>query len=523
MKKLFSILLFFTFQTSFAQQADIIIKNGKIIDGTGNSWFYADLAIKDGKIISIQKNIQLTATKIIDAKGFIVAPGLIDVHTHIEDDEVKNTLATNFIYDGVTTVITGNCGLSRVDLKKYFNLLDSIKLSINVASMIGHNDVREYVMGKANREPTTAEMQQMENLVTNAMKAGAVGFSTGLIYTPGNYSKTNEIIALAKIAAQYNGVYATHMRSEGDSIVDAINEAINIGKTCNMPVEISHFKLAGQNNWGRGKETLGIVKTAREQGLDVTIDQYPYTASSTTISTLFPDWALANGQDSINARLKRTKDKNEIANFITTRLKKRGQNHFSYVVVANYPADTSLNGKNIQQINLLKGRKDTATEEVKTIFEIMRNGGASCVFHGMSETDVQYFVQYPFNMFASDGTIRVMNVGVPHPRSYGTNARVLAKYVREEKLISLEEAIRRMTSLPAQKFALKNRGLLKEGFAADIVIFNPNTVQDESTFAKPHQYSKGFSYVIVNGVITLEEEKHTQKRNGVVLYGEGKE
>ena len=523
MKILLSILLFCTLQTSFAQQADIIIKNGKIIDGTGNSWFYADLAIKDGKIILIQKNIQLNATKTIDAKGLIVAPGFIDIHTHIEDDEVKNPLATNFIYDGVTTVITGNCGLSRVDLKKYFHLLDSIKLSINVASMIGHNDVREYVMKKANREPTTAEMQQMEILVANAMKAGAVGFSTGLIYTPGNYSKTNEIITLAKIAAQYNGVYATHMRSEGDSIVDAINEAINIGRSCNMPVEISHFKLAGQNNWGRGVETLGLVKKAREQGLDVTIDQYPYTASSTTLSTLFPDWALANGQDSINARLKRIKDKNEIANFIISRLKKRGQKHFSYVVVANYPADTSLNGKNIQQINLLKGRKDTPTEEVKTIFEIIRNGGASCVFHGMSETDVQYFVQYPFNMFASDGTIRVMNVGVPHPRSYGTNARVLAKYVREEKLISLEEAIRRMTSLPAQKFNLKNRGLLKEGFAADVVIFNPATVQDESTFAKPHQYSKGFSYVIVNGAITLEEEKHTQKRNGIVLYGEGKE
>ncbi len=523
MKTLLSTILFFTLQLSFAQQVDIIIKNGKIIDGTGNSWYYADLAIKDGKIILIQKNIQINAAKTIDAKGFIVAPGFIDVHTHIEDDEVKNPLATNFIYDGVTTVITGNCGLSRVDLKKYFHLLDSIKLSINVASMIGHNDVREYVMKKANREPTTAEMQQMEILVTNAMKAGAVGLSTGLIYTPGNYSKTKEIIALAKIAAQYNGVYATHMRSEGDSIVDAINEAINIGRSCNMPVEISHFKLAGQNNWGRSAETLGLVKAAREQGLDVTIDQYPYTASSTTLSTLFPDWALANGQDSINARLKRIKDKNEIANFIISRLKKRSQNHFNYVVVANYPSDTSLNGKNIQQINLLKGRKDTATEEVKTIFEIIRNGGASCVFHGMSETDVQYFVQYPFNMFASDGTIRVMNVGVPHPRSYGTNARVLAKYVREEKLISLEEAIRRMTSLPAQKFNLKNRGLLKEGFAADIVIFNPATVQDESTFAKPHQYSKGFSYVIVNGAVTLEDEKHTQKRNGIVLYGEGKE
>jgi N-acyl-D-amino-acid deacylase len=268
MKFILSILILFSLQNCFAQQADIIIKNGKIIDGAGNSWFYADVAIKAGKIILIQKDIQLKAATIIDAKGLIVAPGFIDVHTHIEDDEVKNPLATNFIYDGVTTVVTGNCGLSRIDLKKYFHLIDSIKLSINVASMIGHNDIREFVMGKANREPTAIEMQKMENIVTNAMKAGAVGFSTGLIYTPGNYSKTDEIIKLAKIAAQYNGVYATHMRSEGDSISYAIEEALNIGRTCNMPVEISHFKLSGQNNWGRGKETLGLVKTAREQGLD---------------------------------------------------------------------------------------------------------------------------------------------------------------------------------------------------------------------------------------------------------------
>lgn len=522
MKFLFSSFLLFICQITFSQQADIIIKNGKVIDGTGNSWFYADIAVKNGKIISIQKNIQLKATTIIDAKGLVVAPGFIDVHTHIEDDEVKNPLATNFIYDGVTTVVTGNCGLSRVDLKKYFHLIDSIKLSINVAGMIGHNDVREFVMGKANREPSAKEMQQMESIVTNGMRAGAVGFSTGLIYTPGNYSKTDEIIKLAKIAAQYHGVYATHMRSEGDSISFAIEEAINIGRTCNMPVEISHFKLSGQNNWGRGKETLGLVKTAREQGLDVTIDQYPYTAASTSLSTLFPDWALANGQDSINARLKREKDKTEIADFLMMRLKKRGLEHFDYAVVANYPADPSLNGKSIQQINILKGRKDTITEEVKTIFEIMRNGGASCVFHGMSEDDVRYFVKYPFNMFASDGTIRVMNVGVPHPRSYGTNARVLAKYVREEKLISLEEAIRRMTSLPAQKFGLKNRGLLKEGFAADIVIFNAETVKDNSTFDKPHQYSTGVDYVIVNGKLTLNKGEHTNTKNGKILYGEGK-
>lgn len=521
--KIYFVLLLFISQICFAQQADIIIKNGKIIDGTGNNWYYADVAIKDGKILSIEKNIQLAAIKTIDAKGLFVCPGFIDVHTHIEDDEVKNPYASNFIYDGVTTVVTGNCGLSRVDLKKYFELLDSIKLSINVAALIGHNDIREFVMGKANREPTQAEMKRMETLVDNAMKAGAVGFSTGLIYTPGNFCKTNEIIALAKIAAKYNGVYATHMRNEGDSIVDAINEALNIGIACNMPVEISHFKLSGQNNWGRSAETLGLIKAARDKGLDVTIDQYPYTAASTTISTLFPDWALANGQDSIVARLKRPTDKKKIEDYIIMRLHKRNLEHFGFVVLANYPADTSLNGKSIEQINLLKHRPHTLKNEVKTIFEIMLKGGASAIFHGMSENDVRYFVQYPFNMFASDGTIRVVGVGNPHPRSYGTNARVLSKYVREEKLISLEEAIRRMTSLPAQKFSFKNRGLLKEGFAADIIVFDDIKIKDNSSFEKPHQYSTGIEYVLVNGKITLDGGNHTKTKSGQVLYGIGKE
>jgi N-acyl-D-amino-acid deacylase len=508
---------------SFSQvdECDILIKNGRIIDGTGNSWYYGNVAIKNGKISQIGRDINPSAKKIIDAKGMIIAPGFIDVHTHIEDDEVKQPTADNFIYDGVTTVVTGNCGLSNVDIGTYLKRLDSLRLSINVASLVGHNDVRKAVMGRANRDATAEELKQMEAMIDKAMRDGAVGLSTGLIYIPGTYTKTPEIVALARIASKYNGVYATHMRDEGDSVISAINEALAIGREAKIPVEISHFKLSGQHNWGRSKETVPMIEAARREGIEVTIDQYPYTASSTSVSTLIPDEILADGQDSIRARLQRPAVKKYVVDYMLRRLKKRKLKHFSYVVVANHAADPGYNGKSIEEINLLKKRKHKAKEEAETVIDIMINGGASAVFHGMSEDDIKRIMQYPFNMFASDASIRVWNSGMPHPRGYGTNARVLGRYVREQKVISLEEAIRRMTSLPAQKFQLSDRGLLREGYAADIVIFNENLVTDLSTFEKPHAYSKGFYYVLVNGELTVDNETHIGTRAGKTLTGQG--
>ena len=526
MKKIVFLFLFSTTILANAQPVatngcDLLITNGKIIDGTGNNWYYGAIAIKDGKIIKIGRDVNVTAKKIIDASGLIIAPGFIDVHTHLEDDETKDPGATSFILDGVTTCITGNCGSSNIDIAKYLRWIDSLKLSINVATLIGHNDVRKAVMGRANRDATPDEMKQMENIVDKAMRDGAVGLSTGLIYIPGTYTKTPEIVTLAKVAAKYKGVYASHMRDEGDSVTYAIEEALTIGREAKIPVEISHFKLSGQHNWGRSKETVPMIEAARREGIEVTIDQYPYTASSTSISTLIPDEILADGQDSIKARLQRPDIRKHVINSMLARLKKRKLKHFSYAVVASYSPDTAYNGKSIEQINLLKGRKHKAKEEALTIIDIMMNGGASAVFHGMSEEDVKRIMQYPFNMFASDASIRVLNAGMPHPRGYGTNARVLAKYVREEKVISLEEAIRRMTSLPAQKFQLNNRGLLKEGYAADIVVFDENEVKDVPTFEKPHAYSKGFHYVVVNGVLTVDKEKHLGVRAGQALYGPG--
>jgi len=427
-----------------------------------------------------------------------------------------------FIYDGVTTVITGNCGSSNVNIGKYLGWIDSLKLSINVASLIGHNDVRKAIMGRANRDATPAELEKMEQLVDKAMKDGAVGLSTGLIYIPGTYTKTPEIVSLARVTARYHGVYASHMRDEGDSVTAAIEEALTIGREANIPVQISHFKLSGQQNWGRSRETVAMVEAARRQGIEVTIDQYPYTASSTSISTLIPDEILADGQDSIRARLQRPEVREYVIKSMLARLKKRKLKHFNYAVVAYHAADTSYNGKSIEEINLLKGRKHKAREEAITVLDIMIAGGASAVFHGMGEEDVKRIMQYPFNMFASDASIRVLNAGMPHPRGYGTNARVLGKYVREEKVISLEEAIRRMTSLPAQKFQLHERGLLQPGFAADIVVFDEKQVTDVSTFSKPHAYSRGFHFVIVNGQVTVDQEKHTGARSGKALYGQGK-
>lgn len=507
----------------FSQPAscDILIKHGKIIDGTGNSWYYGDVAIKDGKILAIGRDLSYSASKLIDATGLIVSPGFIDVHTHLEGDEKKDPNATNFILDGVTTCITGNCGTSNTDIGAYLRFIDSLKLSINVASLIGHNDVREKVMGRANRDATPVEMQAMKDMVDKGMRDGAVGFSTGLIYIPGTYTKTPEIVELAKVAAKYHGVYTTHMRNEGDSVTDAIKEALTVARDAMIPIEISHFKLSGQQNWGRSRETVPMIEAARKEGIEVTIDQYPYTASSTTISTLIPDEILAGTQDSINARLMKPGIRKYVVTYMLKKLAKRKLRHFSYAVVAYFEADTLYDGKSIEQINLMKGRKHTAANEAQTVIDIVMQGGASAVFHGMSEEDIKRIMRYPFNMFACDATIRQFGVGVPHPRGYGTNARVLAEYVRDQHVITLEEAIRRMTSLPAQKFQLRGRGLLAPSYAADVVIFDENRVQDVSTYDHPHAYSRGFKYVIVNGQLTVENEKHLGIRAGRALYGPG--
>jgi N-acyl-D-amino-acid deacylase len=507
--------------TTTGQRYDLVLTGGKIVDGTGNAWFYGDVAIHEGKIAAVGKLDTTGAGRVLDVKGLIIAPGFIDVHAHIERNDLGVPTADNFIYDGVTSVVTGNCGSSNTDLLRYFFRLDSVRTSINVATLIGHNSVRNAVMGMSQRDPSAEEQKHMEDMVGQAMRAGAVGFSTGLIYTPGTYAKTAEVIGLARAAAKYHGIYASHIRSEGDDVTDAIDEAINIGRQAGIPVEISHFKVTYRPNWGRSVHTLAQVERARSEGIDVTVDQYPYIASSTSLNTVLPSWVFSGGKDSLMFRLRDAGTRKKIKMEMVGNLKKKQLKNYAYAVVARFEADTTLNGKNISEINELQGRKSKAIEEAETVLRMVEEGSAQMVFFSMNEEDVKRIMQYPFSMIASDAGIARFGEGSPHPRTYGTNARVLGHYVRELKVLRLEEAIRRMTSLPAQKFQLRDRGLLREGMAADLVVFDENTVSDASTFSKPHAFSKGFAYVIVNGTLTLANGGHTGARAGKILKGPG--
>lgn len=500
--------------------ADLLITNGRILDGTGNHWTRGDIAVRDGRIVGIAApgRLAVAAARTLDARDRIVAPGFIDVHAHIELGVWNRPTAENYIHDGVTSVITGNCGGSADSLRAFLGRVDSEGTSINVGSLVGHNTVRRQVMDLVNRAATPDEQRRMEALVEQAMKDGAVGFSTGLIYLPGLFSNTPEVVGLAKAAARHGGVYASHIRNEGNKVADAINEALDIGRQANMPVQISHFKVSAPANWGRSRETLAMVEKARAEGLDVTIDQYPYTASSTSLSVMLPDWAVEGGQGEIVKRLKDETLRRKIAAEMLTNARNQKRPSFAYAVVTRHSTDRSLAGKSIRDINLKAGRPDTMEMEIETILDLLIVGTAQAVFHGMNEDDVKHIMGWRFNMIAADGGVQ-SGEGMPHPRSYGTNARVLGKYVREEKVMPLEEAVRRMTSLPAQKFQLKDRGLLREGFAADIVVFDERTVADKATYDNPHQYSVGFDYVIVNGKVTMEGGRHTGVKAGRSLRG----
>jgi len=514
------IILFLSFSlVSYSQSIpDLIITNGRVVDGTGNSWFHADVAIKSGKIIKIDKGltVQYPQAIKIDAKNMIVCPGFIDVHAHIEGSIFENPLANNYIHDGVTTVVTGNCGSGADDIAAFLRKIDSIGTSINIATLAGHNTIRRLGMGLENRKATDIEMKKMEELTLKAMNDGAVGLSTGLIYLPGMYAPTEEIVALAKVAASKGGVYATHMRNEGLNVHKAIDEALTIGREANIPVQISHFKVTGKSNWGRSDETLGMVIDARKQGYDVTIDQYPYTASSTNLAVRLPDWSLEGGLDSLRVKMKDPVIRKKILAGMKESQKRDNQKNYAFAVVAGFAPDTTMNGKSITQINKEKGRKSNFLNEANTILDILALANAQMIYHTMNENDLVHFMRYPFNMPAADAGVS-NGKGMPHPRGYGTNARVLSKYVREEKVIGLEEAIRRMTSLPARKFGMNNRGLLMEGKQADILILDENTIQDMSVYESPHQYTKGIEYAWVNGKLVLNNGKHTGIKSGTSI------
>ncbi len=497
-----------------AESYDLIVRNGRIVDGTGSPAFVADVAVKDGRIVALGKIVGAAPTE-IEARGLTVGPGFIDVHTHAED-VLKLPRAENFVRMGVTTVVLGNCGSSEMDVAKFFRQVEATNVSVNVATLIGHGSVRGKVMGGSFlRPPTDEELQKMKSLVEQAMRDGAVGLSTGLIYLPGSFAKTEEIIELAKVASAFDGIYASHMRDEGKDIFASLNEVFRIAREAKIRAEISHIKLSGKSSWGQTEKVIAAIQQARADGLGITQDEYMYTASSTGLAQLVPEKYREGGK--FRERLGQPEEKARMIADMKLNLKKNGRSDYAYAVIASYKPDRSLNGLNLVQAARKKRGSDSLDEQIELILDIQKNGGASGIFHGISENDLQQFLRHPNTMIASDSGVRKFQEGVPHPRGYGNNARVLARYVRELKLLRLEDAIHRMTALPADTFRLKERGQIRAGNWADLVIFDPEKVQDVATFEEPHHYARGFVYVLVNGKIVIRNDEHTGARPGQAL------
>ena len=530
------------------EEFDLVIKNGIIVDGTENPWFRNDVAIKDGKILKIGK-VKEKGEVEIDATNLVVSPGFIDLHNHSDMTILAYPNAESYIMQGVTTAIVGNCGLSmapvnpdKVDLLKrylapflakdfeyewdwktlgeFYEKIEKQGTTMNLVPLVGHGTVRLAVKGFDPDKSSKEELEEMKSLIAQAMEEGAFGMSTGLIYPPGSYSPTEEIIELAKVIAEYGGIYTTHMRNESKRLIEAVEEAIRIGEEAGVPVEISHHKASGRPNWGKVCATLRLMKRARERGVEVNCDVYPYTAGSTTITALLPNWALEGG---VNKMLERLKDK-ETRERIKLEIEEDrmiGENFLKAAgwdgVLISQCLIEEYEGKTLEQILREKG---TFNKPYEGLFDwlIEIKGSAAMVIFIMDEEDVKTVISHPLSMIISDSWVTTPYAGgKPHPRAYGTFPRVLRKYVREEKLLSLEEAIRKMTSLPATKVRLQDRGLIKEGFWADLVIFDPNKIMDKATYQDPHQYPEGINYVIVNGQIVVENGKLTGKRPGKVI------
>lgn len=519
-----SVLLLWPAVWATAPTYDLVITNGRIVDGTGNPWFVADIGIRDGRIVALGRIRPEEAARVIEARGLVVAPGFIDVHTHIEGGILRRPTAENFLRMGVTTVVTGNCGGSWLPVGETLRRLAEQGLSINVATLVGHNSVRRAVMGEEARRPTPEELERMKGLVEQAMREGAVGLSTGLIYIPGTYAETEEIVELARVVARYGGIYASHIRDEGNGVLEAIREALQIGERAGVPVQISHFKVSSKKLWGESRQTVQLVRQARERGLSVTVDQYVYPASSTGLETLLPSWVHDGGRQKAVERLRDPKLRERIVQEMLRSLREQGFKDYSYAYVAQYRPDPSFNGKNIAEITRAVRRTSRVRDQAEQIIEMFlaSETRVQMVYHKMHERDVQYILGQPFTMIASDAGVLEPGQGVPHPRGYGNNARVLSRYVREQRLLSLEEAIRKMTSLPAQVFGFWDRGVIRPGMAADLVIFDPEQIVDRATFENPHQYAEGVRHVLVNGVPVISEGQHTGARPGRILYGPGR-
>jgi N-acyl-D-amino-acid deacylase len=527
---------------------DVIIKNGKVIDGAGNPWFKADVGI-DGQIISAIGRLSAEeASKIIDADGLVVSPGFIDMHSHSDFELLVNPKAESKIRQGITTEVIGNCGASAAPLndlmkaearkadslieeaelqldwstmKDYLSRLGRQGVAVNVVPLVGHGNLRACAMGFVDRPPTKTELEEMKKRLAQAMEEGAFGMSTGLIYPPGCYAETDELIELSRVVASYGGIYTSHIRDEGDKMLESVKEAIEIGEEAGIPVEISHHKSEGKANWGKVKESLKMIEEVRDRGIDVTCDVYPYVAASTGLSAELPHWAHEGGTEKLVQRLTDAETRARLIRELREESPDQASmlevDIWDVTQIARCKNHPDLEGKTVSEIAQTKHM-----DAFELVFDLLIDDAAiSVVCFLMCEDDVCTVLRHPVSMIGTDGwavaPYGVLGKGMPHPRSYGTFPRVLGKYVREERILMLENAIRKMTSLPAQKLGLRDRGIIREGMRADITIFNPETITDRATYQNPHQYPDGVEYVIVNGKIAVGERGHTGALAGGVL------
>jgi N-acyl-D-aspartate/D-glutamate deacylase len=496
-----------------ADGMDFVLRGATLYDGTDKPGVKGDVAIAGERIVAVGSFEIKGKPRILDAAGLVVTPGFIDLHTHsdsaLQQPETRGN--KNYLLQGVTTVITGNCGGGPLNVTEYFRKLEAGGIGSNLIHLVPHNDVRRAAMGNANRAPTAKEVEKMEQLVDAGMKAGAWGMSTGLIYNPGTYAKTDEIISLAKVVARHGGLYASHIRNEGVELLESTQEALTIGKEAGIPVHISHMKATGKNNWGKSAEQIALIEKARKAGQVVTADQYPYIASSTSLSALvIPSRYREGTQEDYLARIKDAEKNSDMRSAIVKMM--NGRNGGESLRVARYSKKKEWQGRSLADIARAEKR-----EVVDVILEIERNGGAGMVSFGMSEEDVRLIMKQPFVATASDSGSMVIADTVPHPRGYGTFPRKVGFYCRKEGVISLEHALRSCNGLPADILQLPERGYLKPGFYADLVVFDPATFIDKAIFDKPHQYADGVRWLFVNGKLAIEDGTVTKTLAGKVL------